>query len=134
MIVLPALGVEVVSLLILNHVSSAPWREILEVVSTAAIGSVGAFLSVASRTETITFEPVAGRSIHRFEGKVRVVVGMAGALVVALAIKADLLLGSLHSLTHPFLALLVAGVVAGMSERFAPGVISRMGKWMPDQR
>ncbi len=132
-IALPALLVEGVLLLILNYVSDAPWRDVLEILSAAAIGGVGAFLSVASRTETITFEPVAGPSIHQFEGGVRVVVGIAGALFVALAIKADLLLGIFHSLTHPFLALLVAGVIAGTSERFVPGLISTMGKSMQNR-
>lgn len=126
----PALVVECISLAILNYVSDGPWREALEILSTAAIGGIGAFLSVASRTETIVFEPVAGPSIHRFEGGVRVIAGIAAALFVALAIKADLLLGVFHSLTHPFLALLVSGVIAGTSERFVPGLISSMGKSM----
>lgn len=117
-----------VLLLALNWVSSAPWRDVLETLSAAAVGALGAFLSVATRTETITFEPAAGPDIHRFEGRVRVLVGMAGALFVALAIKSDLLLGVFHSLTHPFLALLVACLVGGASERLVPGLINTMGK------
>jgi hypothetical protein len=130
MIALPALLVEGVLLFVLNYVSGTPWQEVFEILSAAAIGGVGAFLSVASRTETIIFEPVAGPSIHQFEGGVRVVAGIAGALFVALAIKADLLLGVFRSLTHPFLALLLSGVIAGASERFVPGLISTMDKPM----
>ncbi len=127
-IALLGLTVAGVLLLALNWVSSAPWRDVLETLSAAAVGALGAFLSVATRTETITFEPAAGPDIHRFEGRVRVLVGMAGALFVALAIKADLLLGVFHSLTHPFLALLVACLVGGASERLVPGLIDTMGK------
>lgn len=129
-IALPALVVTGVLLLALNSISAALWRDILEILSATGIGALGAFLSVASRTEAITFEPAAGPSIHEFEGGVRVVVGMAGALLVALAIKADLLLGIFHSLTRPFLALLVACLVAGASERLVPSLINTMGKSM----
>lgn len=132
-IAIPALVVEGVLLLTLNFVSYEPWREVLEVLSAAAMGSVGAFLSVAWRTETITFEPVAGPDIHQLEGIVRVIAGIAGALLVALAIKADLLLGIFHSLTHPFPALLISGMIAGTSERFVRGLISTMGKPTDDR-
>lgn len=129
-VALPALVVGGVLLLISNWVSGALWRDVLGTLGAAAIGALGAFLSVASRTEAITFEPAAGPSIHKFEGGVRVVVGMSGALFVALAIKSDLLLGIFHSLTHPFLALLVACLIAGASERLVPSLINTMGKSM----
>jgi hypothetical protein len=127
---LPALVIAGALLLALKWVPSGVWREVLEILGGTALGALGAFLSVASRTEGITFEPVAGPDIHRFEGGIRVVVGMAGALFVALAIKSDLLLGILHSLTHPFLAMLLACLVGGASERLVPGLIDTMGKSM----
>jgi hypothetical protein len=133
-VALPSLLIDGLLLLILNYVPTTPWRDVLEILSAAAIGGIGAFLSVASRTENITFEPVAGPDIHKFEGRVRVIVGVAFSLFIALGIRADLLLGVFHSLTHPFLALLVAGIIAGASgERFVPGLISTMGKWVHNQ-
>ncbi len=117
-------------LLALERVTSTPWRDVLETFSATAVGALGAFLSVASRTEAITFEAAAGPKIHQFEGGVRGAVGVAAALFVVLAIKADLLLGIFHSLTHPFFALLVAGLIAGFSERLVPGLINTMGKSM----
>jgi hypothetical protein len=123
-----ALTVAGILMTLLSRVSDPGWRDALEVLSAAAMGALGAFLSVASRTETIHFEPVAGPVIHKFEGATRAIVGMAGALFIALAIKADLLLGVFHSVTHPFLALLAACVVGGATERLVPGLINNMAK------
>lgn len=127
-IALPALVLAGALLLISTKVSGALCRDVLQTLGAAAMGALGAFLSVASRTEAITFEPVAGPDIHRFEGGVRGVVGMAGALFLALAVKADLLLGIFRSLPHPFLGLLVACLIGGASERLVPSLISTMGK------
>jgi hypothetical protein len=127
-IALPALLAEALLLWISSRVYAGPFRELVEVLSGTAIGGIGAFISVASRTEAIAFDPVAGRSIHQYEGQVRVLVGMAWALLVALAIKADLLLGVFRSLNHPFLVLLVACLTAGTSERFTSGLINSVGE------
>ena len=132
-ITLGALVVAGVLLLILRRVSDPLWRNVLEILSAAGIGSLGAFLSVAGRTEAIHFEPVAGPSIHKIEGATRAIVGVAGALFVALAIKGDLLLGVSRSLTHPFLALLVFCFVGGAAERLVSGLISNMAKPLSTQ-
>jgi hypothetical protein len=132
-VTLGALVVAGVLLLILRRVSDPLWRNTLEILIGAAIGSLGAFLSVAGRTEAIHFEPVAGPTIHKIEGATRAIVGVAGALFIALAIKGDLLLGVFHSLAHPFLALLVACLVGGAAERLVSGLISNMAKSLSTQ-
>lgn len=125
---LTALAIAGSLLLVRRGVSDSGWLEFLEVAIGAMLGGVGAALSIASRTEDIRIEPVAGPRIHRFEGATRALVGVAAALFVAIAIKAELLLGDFHSSTHRFLALLVACMVAGASERLVPGLIKRMGQ------
>ncbi len=112
-----------------HTVSDPMWRSALEVLTGATMGSLGAFLSVAGRTEAIHFEPVAGPRIHKIEGAIREIVGISGALLVALAVKADLLLpGVSQRLSHPFLGLLVACFAAGAAERLVPGLIGNMAK------
>ena len=123
-----ALIIGAILFLIWHSVSSPMWRSALEVLSGATMGSLGAFLSVAGRTQAIHFEPVAGPRIHKVEGATRAIVGMTGALFLALAIKADLLLGVSQRLSHPFLALLVACFAAGAAERLVPGLIGNMAK------
>jgi hypothetical protein len=114
--------------LVRNSVSNPTWLTALEVAIAASTGSLGALLSIASRTERIHLEPVAGPKIHRFEGATRVIVGVGGALFVAIAVKADLLAGVIHSLSHPFLALITICVISGASERLVPGLIGKMEK------
>lgn len=109
-------------------VASGAWQQFIEILASATLASLGAMISIASRTEKINVEPVAGQRIHAFEGAVRVIVGVIGASFVAISIKADILLGIFHSLSQPFLALIVACMVAGASERLIPSLITNMGK------
>lgn len=125
---LVAILIAVVLLVVRNNLTDPGWIGVLEIGVGTALGSLGALISIASRAESIHLEPVAGPQIHRFEGMVRVLAGMAGAFFVALAIKSDLLFGEFKSLSHPFLALLIACIVAGSSERLVPGLIKKMGK------
>lgn len=113
-----------------NWISNTLLRDVVETLGAVSMGALGAFLSVATRAEDINFEPTAGPVIHRFEGGIRVVVGMTGALFIALAIKADLLLGMFHSSGHSFLIMLVACLIGGASERLVPSLINTMGKAM----
>lgn len=123
---LTALAIAGLVLLVRRGVSDPGWLDFLEIATGAMLGGVGALLSIASRTEDIRIEPVAGPKIHRFEGAIRVLVGVAAALFVAIAIKAGLLLGTFYSSNLRFLASLVACLVAGASERWVPGLIKRM--------
>jgi hypothetical protein len=109
-----------------NRIGNSAPRETVEIFIGTLMGSLGAVLSIASRTEAIHLDPVAGPQIHKFEGIVRVAVGMAGAFFVALSIKANLLLGVFQSLPRPFLALVTTCIVAGASERLVPGLIKNM--------
>jgi hypothetical protein len=98
----------------------------VSILAGAMMGGIGAFLSISARAESIRLDPVAGERIHRIEGMVRVAVGLLGALFLALAIKANLILGLSQTWPHPFLALLIFCIVAGASERMVPGLIKNM--------
>jgi hypothetical protein len=54
------------------------------------------------------------------------VAGIVGALIVALAIKVDLVFGFFHSLPRPFTAMTIVCLAAGASERLASGLIKNM--------
>jgi hypothetical protein len=57
---------------------------------------------------------------------VRVGVGLLGALFLAFAIKANLVLGLSQTWPHPLLAMLIFCIVAGASERLVLGLIENM--------
>jgi hypothetical protein len=109
-----------------NRTQNPLLLEALGIVAGAMMGGIGAFLSIAGRAESIRLDPVAGDRIHRIEGMVRVAVGLLGALFLALAIKANLVLGLSQTWPHPLLALLIFCIVAGASERLVPGLIKNM--------
>jgi hypothetical protein len=92
-------------------------------------GALGAFISILTRLaqpDRIKVDAGAGAAIHRLECGARIAAGMAGALLTALAVKADLLLGFAKSANHHFAFLMVICIVAGASERFVPGLIKRV--------
>jgi hypothetical protein len=65
---------------------------------------------------------------NRLGNRTPLAVGIVGALIVALAIKSDLLFGVFRSLPRPFTAMIVACLAAGASERLASGLIKNMEK------
>jgi hypothetical protein len=92
-------------------------------------GALGAFISILirlARPDGIKVDAGAGAAIHCLECAARIAAGMAGALLSALAIKADLFLGFAKSADHHLAFLLMTCIVAGASERFVPGLIKRV--------
>ena len=95
----------------------------LDILLGGVSGCIGAFLSLASRTGTLKLDPSAGRTLHTIEGGVRVIAGGVGAVFVAFAIKANLLLGAINSTSVQFPLLISFCIVAGFSERFVPSFV-----------
>lgn len=85
-----------------NQIQNPQLLDPLGILAAAMMGGIGAFLSISARGESIRLDPVAGERIHRVEGMVRVAVGLLGALFLALAIKANLILGMSQNLAAPF--------------------------------
>jgi hypothetical protein len=95
----------------------------LDILLGGVSGCIGAFLSLASRTGTLKLDPSAGRTLHTIEGGVRVIAGGVGAVFVAFAIKANLLLGAINSTSVQFPLLISFCMAAGFSERFVPSFV-----------
>lgn len=89
------------------------------------VGAVGALTAALKRAEDITMDASAGVTIHRLEGAARIVMGIAGALLIALAVKANVVLGFTKTSDHSLAFLLAACFVAGWSEKFVPSLIKR---------
>ena len=90
-------------------------------------GALGAAISIVTRTSKITLDAAAGMLIHFVEGAARIIVGLAGGLIIALAAKANLIMGfsqlmngNAHSL------LIVLCFAAGASERIVPTLIQKI--------
>ena len=85
------------------------------------VGGLGAWLSVLQRTRTVSLDITAGPRMHQMEGIFRIMVGVLGALIVVLAIRADLL-GKFNHLS----AIVLMCVAAGVSERMVPSLIQQI--------
>lgn len=93
------------------------------VTEASLFGALGAFLSILLRSEKIPMDPAAGAFIHYLESAARVVMGMAGAFLIALAAQANILLGIHKSLDHPTAFLVAICTIAGSSEIVVKGLI-----------
>jgi hypothetical protein len=86
-----------------------------------SVGGLGAWLSVIQRSRTTELDIAAGPTLHYLEGAFRIMVGMLGALLVALAIRAGLILQ-----VDRLSAIMVICMVSGASERLVPSFIEQM--------
>lgn len=97
-----------------------------EIIIGSLLGGVGALFSILSRTEKIRVDPTAGPLIHYVESASRVLVGNVGALIIALAVKANIFLGFTKMTDYSFALLLLICICAGASERLVSGFIKRI--------
>ncbi len=92
----------------------------------AVAGATGAWLSVFLRLGHVDLDGAAGRKLHYVEGALKIVCGAFAAVLVALAVKAGILLPVFSKVDDTYLAMVIAGFVAGASERLAPSFIARV--------
>lgn len=100
-------------------------KSAFDVIVGAGVGSIGALLSIITRSDQISMDASAGWKVHYLESMARVAVGVAGAFLVALAIKANFVLGSINAVNSLSL-LMVICIMAGASERFVPSLIKHI--------
>ncbi len=99
-----------------------------EVILGSICGAIGALLSVMSRSNRLIMDANAGKALHQLEGLSRIGAGLIGALLVALSIKAGIILGGASFSGNPQALLLAFCIVAGTSERLVPSLIASLEK------
>ncbi len=112
----------------LNRVALEQWftPQIIETVYGAALGALGAFMSLLMRSARIQVAAGAGRTIHYVEALSRVAIGAVGAVLVVLAVRANLLLGIANSAGGDSSLLYLLCLVSGVSESLMPGLIAQV--------
>lgn len=108
-----------------THFSYFIGQNALHVLMGGLVGAIGAFTAMLYRFKTITIDASAGKYLHWFDGFTRLIVGFNAALFIALAIKADVVLGFANASNHSFALLLAFCFAAGWSEKLMPSLISR---------
>jgi hypothetical protein len=94
---------------------------IYNILMGTSVGGLGAWLSVIQRSRTTELDVAAGPGLHYLEGAFRIMAGTLGAMLVALAIRAGLVLQ-----VDRLSAIMVICMVAGASERLVPSFIEQM--------
>jgi hypothetical protein len=97
-----------------------------EVFLGAAMGSLGALISVLLRSNKLELDASAGARVHYFEGIMRVLVGALAGLLFVLAVKANILLGAIARSDKALTILLVISIAAGASEQLLPNLIDQI--------
>lgn len=101
---------------------SSSGQSAFEVGFGSLMGGIGAFGFLLTHQKEIILNP-SGPRIHFMEGIYRIVVGIICALLVSLAIKANLIFGVTKSIDNTFAYSLAACMLSGVSERFGPDLL-----------
>jgi hypothetical protein len=95
--------------------------EVYNILMGTSMGGIGAWLSVVHGSRTTELDVAAGPVLHHLEGTFRIMVGTLGALLIALAVRAGLIVQVQH-----LSELMVMCMVAGVSERLVPSFIEQV--------
>lgn len=93
---------------------------------SSLIGSLGALLSVILRMGKSNLDYNASKKLHYLEGSSRILAGIISALIVSLCIKTQILLPIFTKIESTNIAMILGGLIAGASERFAPSIINKL--------
>ncbi|MEL4294461.1 hypothetical protein [Shewanella xiamenensis] len=99
-----------------------------EIILGTLCGSMGALLSVMTRSDRLVIDANAGEFLHHLEGYSRIVAGLIGGFLVALAVKAKIFSGGVTFSGNELALMLLFCTIAGASERLVPSLIMRVDK------
>lgn len=99
------------------------------IISLAMVsGGLGAFLSIIFRMGKESIDCLAGKKLHELESMYRIIAGMLSALLASLLVRSEMFLPAFSKMNHIELSIIAIGFIAGMSERFAPSILSKLEK------
>ncbi len=98
-----------------------------ELIICAGAGALGACFSMLLKMRSAPLDPGSDRHHHYVDALVRLIVGMIGAVIAAVAVRIGILLPQLNPATNGFGGLVLACAIAGASERLSPALIERLG-------
>jgi len=95
-------------------------------VMAGVAGSLGAVLSMIFRIGRSFPTSEAPKTLHILEAASRVFAGCLSGLLIAASVEIGLILPVFKEVGQSHLAMLIAGMVSGASERWAPSLIARL--------
>lgn len=101
-------------------------KTVFYITLSSLIGALGALLSVILRMGKSNLDYNASKKLHYLEGSSRIIAGIISALIVSLCIKTQILLPIFTKIESTNIAMILGGLIAGASERFAPSIINKL--------
>jgi hypothetical protein len=101
-------------------------RDFLWLSIAAALGALGALLSVIWRSGELKFDCSSGRRLHHLEAGSRIVAGAISGLLLALAVKYQIILGAFSAGDKMTGVMMIAALAGGSGERLASSIISKL--------
>ncbi|WP_345971813.1 hypothetical protein [Sulfurimonas diazotrophicus] len=89
-------------------------------------GALGALLSIIMRMGEAKLDVHAGKTIHELESRYRIIAGMLSAFLITLGISSETIFPALATVHNPNIFIIFISFVAGMSERLAPSISSKL--------
>lgn len=96
-----------------------------DVIVTMLFGGIGAFIFTVLRVKTYKPNINVNKRIHVIDGMSRIFYGIIAGLIIAVAIKSNLLLGYMNN--GNIYTFCIMGIVAGASDLFIPNIINHIG-------
>ncbi len=93
---------------------------------TMLFGGIGAFVFTIIRLKNYKADIEISKSVHVLDGVLRIFYGIIFGLIIAIAIKSNLLLGFLNQIDKSIYVSVFLGVCAGASEILIPSLIKQI--------
>jgi len=89
-------------------------------------GSLGSFLSIILRMGNTNLDFNANNELHYMEAASKIIAGMISGFLIGLSIKSGILLPIFNNINSTHLAMILGGLIAGLSERLVPSIIQKI--------
>jgi len=109
------------NLILLNYSN-----DVYEILLTMAFGGIGSYMFATIRLKNYVPEIVLSKHIHQLDGILRVFYGIIAGLIVAIAIKSNIIFGFLNDIERTIYVSVFLGTIAGASEAFIPNLIKQV--------
>jgi hypothetical protein len=113
-------------LYVYNYNTSKIPANLYDLVVTSLFGGIGAFIFTYLRLKTYIPQIEISKNVHRVDGALRVFFGLISGGTIALAIKANLILGFLNTVDMTIYIKAFIGIIAGASEVLIPNLIKQI--------
>jgi hypothetical protein len=95
---------------------------------TMLFGGIGAYVFTTIKSKNYKPNIEISKKIHAFDGGLRIFYGVIAGLIIAIAIRSNLVLGFLNKIEKSVYVMVFVGVCAGASDLIIPNIVKQVEK------